>query len=51
MIEGGLIDNDGTVYRPADLVQLKEGTQHSSHTPHACLLAVSIGGIEYSVED
>ena len=36
MIEGELIENDGTVYRKGDLVWLKAGTQHSSHSPGGC---------------
>ena len=42
VIEGELIDNDGTVYRPGDLVCLDEGTQHSSTSPDGCLLVVHI---------
>ena len=42
VIEGELIDNDGTVYRAGDLVCLDEGTQHSSTSPNGCFLAVHI---------
>lgn len=42
MLEGELTDNDGTVYRPGDLVLMKKGTQHSSSTVDGCLLAVFI---------
>ncbi len=40
MIGGELIDNDGTVYRPGDVVWLAAGTEHSSHSPGGCLIAV-----------
>jgi anti-sigma factor ChrR (cupin superfamily) len=42
VLEGELVDNDGTVYRPGDLVWLKDGTQHSSYTEKGCLLAVFV---------
>lgn len=40
MLEGELIDNDGTVYRPGDVVWLAPGTEHRSHSPGGCLIAV-----------
>ncbi|MEM9146379.1 MAG: cupin domain-containing protein [Pseudomonadota bacterium] len=40
MIEGELIDNDGTVYRAGDVVWLAGGTEHTSHTETGCLIAV-----------
>lgn len=40
MIEGELIDNDGTVYRPGDVVWLAGGTEHTSHTETGCVIAV-----------
>ena len=40
MIEGELIDNDGTVYRAGDVVWLAPGTEHTSHTETGCLIAV-----------
>lgn len=40
MINGELIDNDGTVYHPGDVVWLAAGTEHSSHSPGGCLIAV-----------
>ena len=42
VVEGELIDNDGTVYRAGDLVCLDAGTEHSSHSPQGCLLVVHI---------
>lgn len=46
VLEGEVIDNDGTVYREGDFVLLKEGTQHSSRTETGATLAVFIREIE-----
>ncbi len=51
VLEGELTDNDGTVYRKGDLVWLKEGTQHWSHTQEGCLLAVYIPGPERPLQE
>lgn len=40
MIDGELIDNDGTVYRQGDVVWLAPGTEHTSHTETGCTIAV-----------
>ena len=40
MIEGELIDNDGTIYRPGDVVWLAAGTEHTSYSPEGCVIAV-----------
>ena len=40
IIEGTLIDNDGTVYKKGDVVWLAPGTEHNSHTETGCLIAV-----------
>lgn len=42
VLEGELVECDGTVYKTGDLVWLKPGTQHTSHAPNGCLLAVHI---------
>ena len=42
ILEGELIENDGTVFRKGDLVFYRNGTEHNSHTPNGCLLAVHI---------
>jgi quercetin dioxygenase-like cupin family protein len=46
VLDGEVIDNDGYVYRAGDLVLLKAGTQHSSHTLTGCTLAVFISSAE-----
>lgn len=50
VLEGRLIDNDGTVYGPGDLVWLGPGTQHYSDAPEGCLLAVYIESAEKPVD-
>ena len=50
VLEGELIDNDGTVYRPGDLVWLGKGTQHYSDAPNGCLLAVYIPVAEQMID-
>ena len=42
VIQGEAVDNDGTVYRPGDLVFMKKGTEHSTYTEKGCLMAVYI---------
>lgn len=46
VLDGEIIDNDGTVYRKGDFVLLKEGTQHNSRTETGATLAVFIREIE-----
>ena len=40
VVEGELIDNDGTVYKSGDVVWLSGGTEHTSHTETGCIVAV-----------
>jgi quercetin dioxygenase-like cupin family protein len=40
VLEGELIDGDGTVFRAGDFVSYKPGTRHNSHTDTGCTLAV-----------
>ena len=40
IIEGEIVDNDGTVYRQGDVVWLAPGTEHNSHAPNGALIAV-----------
>jgi anti-sigma factor ChrR (cupin superfamily) len=49
VIEGDLIDHDGTEYGPGDLVCLKQGTIHNSTTKNGCLLVVHLGTEERSI--
>lgn len=50
ILEGELIENDGTVFRKGDLVWLRDGTEHCSYTPNGCLLAVHIVAPETTVD-
>ena len=44
VMEGELIDCDGSVYRNGDFVRLLPGSKHSSHTPNGCVLLVMLRG-------
>ncbi|WP_170604284.1 cupin domain-containing protein [Ruegeria arenilitoris] len=47
IIQGELIDNDGTVYKQGDVVWLAKGTEHSSYTETGCLIAVYAESTEH----
>lgn len=49
VIDGDLTDNDGTEYRPGDLVWMKDGTEHNSTTKNGCTLVVYIENAEIAV--
>ena len=49
VVEGELIDNDGTVYRQGDVVWLAPGTEHTSHSPGGAVIAVYSEGEERPV--
>ena len=40
MLEGELVDSDGTVFRAGDFVSYEAGTHHNSWTTTGCLIAV-----------
>lgn len=40
VIEGELMDNDGTVYSAGDVVWLAPGTEHNSYSENGCTVAV-----------
>lgn len=50
ILEGELIEDDGTVFKPGDLVFYRDGTEHNSYTPNGCLLAVHIVSAETPTE-
>lgn len=50
ILEGELIESDGTVLKKGDLVFYRDGSEHHSYTPNGCLLAVHIAGPEITVE-
>ena len=49
VLEGELTDHDGVVYRRGDLVWLRDGTVHNSHSKDGALLAVYIPAPEKAV--
>ena len=50
VLEGELIDSDGTVFRQGDLVCYDGATEHSSYSPTGCTLAVFITAEETTVD-
>ena len=40
ILEGELIDSDGTVFKSGDFVSYEAGTRHNSRTQTGCLIAV-----------
>lgn len=46
VLEGDIMDNDGTRYVAGDLVLLKAGTEHNSTTKNGCTLLVYIPSAE-----
>jgi anti-sigma factor ChrR (cupin superfamily) len=40
ILEGDLIDDDGTRFAPGDFVSYEPGTTHNSRTENGCLIAV-----------
>ena len=49
VLDGDLVDNDGTRYEPGDLVWMKEGTEHHSYSENGCTLVVYIAEAETPV--
>ncbi len=50
ILEGELVESDGTVLCAGDMVFYRNGTEHNSHTPGGCLLAVHIAGPETVID-
>ncbi len=44
VIDGEVFDHDGFRYGPGDLVWLRKGTKHNSHSPSGCTLVVYYPG-------
>jgi len=44
MLEGVLVDNDGTEFRTGDFVRFDPGSRHFSVAPGGCLIAVFMRG-------
>ena len=45
MVEGDLVDCDGTVYRAGDFISLIGGSAHDSHSPSGCRIVVTHRGV------
>jgi anti-sigma factor ChrR (cupin superfamily) len=45
MLQGELIDADGTVFQKGEFITFEPGTAHSSHTKTGCMLLVFMRGI------
>ena len=45
ILEGELIDSDGTIFKKGDLVTFEPGSKHSSHTKKGCLILTFMRGI------
>lgn len=50
ILEGELVESDGTVLKAGDLVFYADRSEHNSYTPNGCLLAVHIAGPEIAVD-
>ena len=44
VMDGELVDCDGSSYRAGDFVRFGPGSKHSSHTPQGCTLLVMLRG-------
>jgi anti-sigma factor ChrR (cupin superfamily) len=51
VIDGELVDCDGTAYQSGDFVRLLPGSKHSSHTPDGCTLLVILRGNNRALTD
>ena len=51
MIEGELVDDDGTVFKAGDFVSFAPGTSHSSYSPKGCTVAVFVPGENRVIEE
>tara|TARA_B110000196_G_C21125456_1_gene655590 strand:- start:472 stop:819 length:348 start_codon:yes stop_codon:yes gene_type:complete len=45
ILDGELIDPDGTVFKKGDFVTFQPGSKHSSYTKNGCLVLVFMRGI------
>ena len=50
MLEGELVDSDGTVLREGDCVSYAPGTRHRTHSPKGCTLLAGIKGPISTIE-
>ncbi len=51
VLEGQLVDDDGTIFRTGDFVSFGPGSRHSSMAPQGCLIAVFLRGHNRLIEE
>ena len=51
MLEGELVDDDGTVFKAGDFVSFAPGSSHWSHSPTGCVAAVFLGGANRLIDE
>ena len=51
IIDGELVDCDGTRFRCGDYVRFLPGSKHSSHTPDGCTLLVMLRGKNRALDE
>ena len=51
ILDGELIDSDGTVYKKGDLVTFEPNTKHSSFTEKGCLVLTFMRGQNDQIKD
>ena len=49
ILDGELIDPDGTVFKKGDLITFEPGSTHSSYTKDGCLVLVFMRGINVAI--
>jgi len=50
MLEGELVDPDGSVFKAGDFVSYRPGTRHWSHSPGGCLILVFLRKLNRRLE-
>lgn len=51
VLEGELVDADGTVFRKGEFIRFRPGTKHHSVSPQGCLILVFLHGRNKLIED
>ena len=51
VLDGILIDCDGTEYKSGDFVRLLPGSKHTSHSPDGCLMLVILRGNNRALDE
>jgi anti-sigma factor ChrR (cupin superfamily) len=51
ILEGELVDSDGTTFKKGDFVRFQPGSRHFSISPHGCLILVFLHGRNQVLKD